>query len=97
MAIQIICINKQGGHHSDPHHAIESLGWMEGTEQKKCSRLALYEWLKKNEENKAYVKDTHGNIAYVGTRENANGTKYVQTYADGKWTDNLLALKECRQ
>jgi len=96
MAIQIVCINKNGGHHSDPHHAIEYLGWMDGSETKKIGRVALYDWLKEADANKAYVQDAQGNVAYVGTRENANGTKYVQTYADSKWTDNLLALKECR-
>jgi hypothetical protein len=96
MAIQIICINKSGGNHADPHHAIEYLGWMDGSELKKISRLALYDWLKESGNHEAYVEDTRGNRAYVGTREHANGTKYLQTYADGKWTDNLLPLKECK-
>lgn len=40
---------------------------------------------------KAYVRDKYGNVAYL--RVNHVGTtEYVQTYADGKWTDNLLAL-----
>jgi hypothetical protein len=42
------------------------------------------------------VRDARNNKAHVGTRENANGTKYLQTRADQVWTDNLLALPECR-
>lgn len=41
---------------------------------------------------KAYVKDAKGDVAYLRVRQTASGTKYVQTYADGIWTDNLLAL-----
>lgn len=42
------------------------------------------------------MQDSQKNKAYVGTRENAYGTKYLQTYADQVWTNNLLALPECR-
>lgn len=41
---------------------------------------------------KAYVKDSKGDVAYLRVRQTTAGTKYVQTYADGIWTDNLLAL-----
>ena len=36
-----------------------------------------------------------GYRADVGVRTSAAGNKYIQTYADGVWKDNLLALKEC--
>lgn len=36
-----------------------------------------------------------GATAFVGVRTSAAGNKYLQTYADGVWKDNLLALKEC--
>jgi len=35
-----------------------------------------------------------GNRAEVGVVNGAHG-KYLRTYADGKWNDNLLALPEC--
>ena len=35
-----------------------------------------------------------GKRADVGVVNGANG-KYVRTYADGVWNDNLLALPEC--
>jgi hypothetical protein len=36
-----------------------------------------------------------GAVAWVGVRTSAAGNKFLQTYADGIWKDNLLALKEC--
>lgn len=98
MAIQITCIKKSGGYHQDPHHAIEDLGWRDDStgEEKISTRLQVYDWLKQNTDNKAYVRDNAGNTAYLYPRENVNGTKFVQTYADNKWTDNLLSLPECK-
>lgn len=97
MAIRITCINKSGGYHQDPHHAISRLGWVneETGAQDKSDRLEVYDWIK-NQNGVAYVTDRYGNKAYVGTREHATGTKYLQTYADQVWTDNLLSLPECR-
>lgn len=36
-----------------------------------------------------------GVLAWVGVNVSASGRKYLQTHADGAWTNNLLALKEC--
>ncbi|WFU31423.1 DUF3892 domain-containing protein [Bradyrhizobium brasilense] len=36
-----------------------------------------------------------GARAEVGVRTSAAGNKFLQTYSDGVWKDNLLALKEC--
>ena len=96
MAIRVTCINKSGGYHADPHHAIERLGWVEdGTGKTDVwTRLQTYDWIKYRN-GVAYVRDSRGNTATVATREHTNGTKFVQTYADGVWTDNLLALREC--
>jgi hypothetical protein len=35
-----------------------------------------------------------GNRAEIGVVDGPNG-KYLRTYADGDWNDNLLALPEC--
>ncbi len=43
----------------------------------------------------AYVRDGASNTVRVGTAVSARGTKYVRTYRDKVWTDNLLALPEC--
>jgi hypothetical protein len=96
MAVQVTCISKSGGYHADPHHAIERVGWIEDGTGKtgNNSRLEMYDWIK-DKQGRAYVRDGRGHSAIVGTRENANGTRYLQTYADGVWTDNLLAQPEC--
>ena len=96
MAIRITCISKSGGYHEDPHHAISRLGWKneENGKTGNNSRLEIYNWIK-TENGTAYVRDGKGNAASVRTREHANGTKFLQTYADGIWTDNLLSLPEC--
>jgi len=97
MSVRITCISKSGGFHADPHHAISHLGWVneQSWASGKSTRLEVYDWIK-HENGVAYVRDGRGNIARVGTRENAYGTKFLQTYADQVWTDNLLALPECR-
>lgn len=96
MSVRITCINKSGGYHDDPHNAIERVGWIEdGTKTGNSTRLEMYAWIK-FQKGVAFVVDAKGNKAYVGPRENARGTKYLQTYADQVWTDNLLALPECR-
>jgi len=97
MSIRITCINKAEGRHDDPHTAISHLGWVDEATGKtgKSTRIEIYEWLKAKDDNQAYVRDKYGNVAYLYPRENQYGTKYVQTYADKKWTDNLLALAEC--
>jgi hypothetical protein len=40
----------------------------------------------------AYVRDKKGDVAYLCVRVSASGVKYVQTIADGIWSDNLPAL-----
>jgi hypothetical protein len=79
MAVKITCINKSGGNHADPHHAISHLGWKNETtvETGKSTRLEVYEWIK-DKGGVAYVIDSRGNKARVGTREHSNGTKYLR-------------------
>jgi hypothetical protein len=97
MSIRITCINKAGGWHDDPHCAISHLGWVNDRTGKtgRSMRIQVYDWLKKSSGNKAYVTDSYGNTTDLYPRENSNGTKFVQTYADKTWTDNLLSLREC--
>lgn len=42
-----------------------------------------------------FYTDEAGAKAWVGIRTSAAGNKFLQTYADGIWKDNLLALKGC--
>ena len=96
MAVRITCVSKPSGDNHDPHEAISTLGWInEETGAKGTStRLEIYDFIK-NKNGKAYVIDSRGTKAYVGTRENARGTKFVQSYADKVWTNNLLSLPNC--
>lgn len=96
MSVRITCISKAGGDHENPHAAISNLEWVNEADGKTgdSTRLEMYDWIK-NQDGYAYVRDQNGNAVRVGTAETDRGTKYVRTYADGKWTDNLLALPEC--
>jgi hypothetical protein len=96
MSVRITCISKAGGDHENPHVAISNLGWVNEADGKtgNSTRIEMYDWIK-NQDGYAYVRDQSGNTARVGTAETDRGTKYVRTYADGKWTDNLLTLPEC--
>ena len=42
-----------------------------------------------------YVEDDYGRRATVGVVRPAGRHPYIRTYADGVWTDNLLALAAC--
>lgn len=96
MSVKITCINKDNGDHFAPHEAITHLGWLnESTnESGKCTRKQMVDFIEKG--NKAYVKDVWGNIAYLVVRISRFGNKFVKTVADGKETNNLLQLIECR-
>ena len=96
MSIRILCINKDGGYHENPHVAISNLGWTNEATGKsgRSTRLEMYNWIEQ-EKGEAYVKDADGNVAYVGGAISASGNPYVRTYANQKWTDNLLSLPEC--
>lgn len=96
MAVRITCISKDGGNHENPHAAISNLGWIEDStgNSGNSTRLQMYEWIK-NQNGHAYVRDHSGNTVRVGTAESSRGTKYIRTYRDKVWTDNLLALPEC--
>ena len=66
----------------------------DGTE-KEGTRQAMVDWLDKSTSNQAvvYSKDRMSK-AYVGVVHRDNAPDYIKTHADGKWTDNLLALPE---
>lgn len=95
MALQIIGVRKPD--RSNPHEAISHYRWYDDVENTRGTdnREELIKWMEKNKVS-AYVldKDT-GRKVWCGIRENKYGTKYLQTYADKKWSDNLLALPEC--
>ncbi|AXI78599.1 DUF3892 domain-containing protein [Peterkaempfera bronchialis] len=54
-------------------------------------RAVLVKWIE-DKVGTAYTDDGRGNRAQVFVRTSAHGVKFLQTYADGVWTNNLLAL-----
>ena len=84
--IRITCINKPDRY--SPHEAITHVG--NGTN--KWTRQQVVAWIDNREHTFYTLVD--GNRGDIGTVQGANG-KYLRTYADGKWNDNLLSLPEC--
>ncbi|GLV23862.1 DUF3892 domain-containing protein [Sphingobium sp. TomTYG45] len=84
--VRVTCINKQP--RNNTHEGITHLGG------------ATWHWTRQDVINSIEAKTNTfftlvgGNRAEVGVVNGANG-KYLRTYADGKWNDNLLALPEC--
>lgn len=97
MSVRITCINKDNGNHNNSHEAIAKLGWLDESTGKSgiCARLEMVEFIEK-EKGVAYVIDRLGNKAYLYVRTSVNGNKFVQTISDGEYSDNLLALPECK-
>lgn len=84
--VQVTCINKQP--RNDPYEGITHLGgatW-HWTRQQVIDSIEA-----KTNTFYTFVANNRGDIGVVN---GANG-KYLRTYADGKWNDNLLALPEC--
>lgn len=92
MSIQITAIRLSGG---TSHQHIVRLWWTDSSSQKsgENSRAEIVGWIE-TENGKAYVKDSQGNQVNVGVVVPTIGSKYLRTYADGVWTDNLLALPQ---
>jgi hypothetical protein len=89
MSRNITAIRQSGG---DKHQHIVHLWWSEresGTPGN-GPRAELVSYIEHG--GRAYVDDGRGHIAAVGVVTPTSGPKYVQTHADGVWTDNLLAL-----
>jgi hypothetical protein len=75
------------------HEHITHLWWTDPASGKvgNNTRARVVSWIE-DEHGKAYVDDGLGNRADVLVVTPANGPKYLRTYADGRATDNLLAL-----
>ena len=84
--VQVRCINKKDRNSS--HEGITHLGG----ENWKWHRADVITSIE-NKTNTFYTY-VSGKRADVGVVNGPNG-KYVRTYADGTYNDNLLALMEC--
>lgn len=94
MEVKIKCVNKDGGNHDNPHEAITHYGWVKSNgESGKSTRAVMVKYI--DDGNHAYVTDSYGHKAYCYVRTSSKGTKFLQTYSDGSYTNNLLHLPEC--
>jgi hypothetical protein len=85
--VQIFAVHLEGG---EDHVHIASVKWLNPVtaKQDKSTRSEMVGWLRKAD-NRAYVCDGRS-IVDVGVVE---GTPpYIRTYADKRWTNNLLSL-----
>ena len=92
MTIQIIGIRFGGS--ARTHETIVAYRWVNPQTQKVDSsdKPTLVAWLDTKEAgHTAYVSDGR-NTSQVGVVHHQHGQPYLRTHADGKWTDNLLAL-----
>jgi hypothetical protein len=89
LSINVIAIRLAGG---SKHEHITHLWWV-GREDNKpgdAPRANVVTWIEGG--GRAYVKDDHGHDVGVHVVTPPSGPKYLQTWADGIWTDNLLSL-----
>lgn len=93
MSVRITCINKPD--RNSNHEAISRYGWIEdGTGKSDITeRQAMVNWVKSG--GIAYVKE-QDNAVKCRVNKSLAGTEFLQTYADGKFTNNLLNLLECK-
>jgi hypothetical protein len=84
--VQVTCINKPN--RNSLHEHITYLGNSTG----KWPRAQVISWIE-NGANTFFTLE-RGKRANIVVRQGPTG-KYVQTQADGQWTNNLLALSEC--
>lgn len=91
MAIQIT--RTELSDEGSTHQHISRLWWWDAAakETKISTRAEIVSFIE-DDKGEAYTKDDAGHRAEVQVRTPAQGPKYVQTKADGIWTDNLLAL-----
>ncbi len=84
--VQVTCINKQA--RNNPYEGITHLGgprW-------RWTRQEVVDSI--NQKTNTFYTLVNGKRANIGVVDGPNG-QYVQTYADGQWNNNLLALPEC--
>jgi len=90
--VQITAIRKSGGSHNNPHEAISDFKWVSHTNGKSgiSTRLDMVSYIENGDH--AYVS-SGSNRAYCYVRSNGR-IKFLQTAADGQYTNNLLSLPE---
>lgn len=93
MDYRIDCVNKP--HRNSPHEHITHVGGPnpDGNGRWKDTVPNVVRFIE-GKQHGFYTREGTAS-AWVGVRTSAAGNKFLQTYADGIWKDNLLALDEC--
>ncbi|MFL0239372.1 DUF3892 domain-containing protein [Mycobacterium sp. SMC-17] len=89
MSIRVTAIHLSG---ATTHEHIERLRWCQPPTANtvESSRAEIISWIE-TQGGTAYVHES-GRQIQVGVVTPKVGQKYLRTFADGVWTDNLLAL-----
>ncbi|HVS58614.1 MAG TPA: DUF3892 domain-containing protein [Candidatus Saccharimonadales bacterium] len=93
MAVRIVAVRKSGGYHQNPHEAISHYKWLDEAsgESKIADRASMVKWVEDG--GNAYVKSAEGTVnCYVN--QSSVGTKFLETRADSRSSNNLLNLPE---
>ena len=90
MAIRITHIRLSGG---SGHEHIVRLWWTDPADgtSKNSSRAEIVQWIEVDK-GTAYVQQPGSKRATVGVVDPPVGAKYLRTYADGQYNNNLLSL-----
>ena len=86
--VEVKCINKlprNNTHEGITHLGNAAAGW-------KWTRAQVIASIE--DKSNTFFTSVQGNRGDIGEVNGPNG-KYVRTYRDGKWDDNLLSLPEC--
>lgn len=91
MPIKCIARRMSGGRE---HEHISDIKWEQDKTDKtgETSTTEMIKFIQKEGDNSVYCPDQNGGSgAWVHVRTNGQ-TRFLQTVADNKWTNNLLAL-----
>ena len=90
---RVACINRPN--RTSPHEHITHVGGPkpDGGGRGKDTTANVVRFIE-SKQHRFYTKEGSAS-AWVGVCTSASGHKFLQTYADGVWKDNLLALPEC--
>lgn len=95
MKVRIIGIRKDNGNHQNPHEAVSHYKWLNEANGNSNleERLIMVNWVE-NKNGRAYVSSSEGTVDCF-VNKSASGTKFLQTNADSRSSNNLLNLLEC--
>lgn len=90
---RIDCINKPD--RNSPHERITHAGGPnpDGSGRWKDTVPNIVAFIE-SKNHRFYVQEGNTRV-WVGVRTSGAGNKFIQTYANDKWADNLLAQREC--